>query len=129
MSSAYRVEVRGLDAMRRALRALGPEFSVALRLAHRDIANRIVAPAAAREAPRRSGTLAGDVRGLATQNAARVAVGRAAVPYANPIHWGWPRRNIAPNPFLQRAAELSRSRVQAEYEAAVSRSLSAVGFH
>ena len=26
--------------------------------------------------------------------------GGAKVPYAGPIHWGWPDRNIEPHPFI-----------------------------
>jgi hypothetical protein len=30
--------------------------------------------------------------------------GNAAVPYAGPIHWGWPARRITAQPFIQEAA-------------------------
>ena len=30
--------------------------------------------------------------------------GRKSVPYAGPIHWGWPRRNISPNTWVVDAA-------------------------
>jgi hypothetical protein len=127
--SQFRVDVRGLDAMRRALRLIDPEFAKALQKANKDVAHRIVAPVAAAEAPKRSGDLSRDVRGLASQREARVAVGRASVPYAMPIHWGWPRRNIAPNRFLERAATATRPRVHAAYESAVSAALARAGFH
>lgn len=128
MSQGYAVQVRGLDAMRRALRLLQPEFAKALRTANLEVAQRIVAPIAAQQAPKRTGALARDVRGLATQNRARVAVGRSALPYAAPIHWGWPARNIARNTFLNRAADIGRPLVEDAYERTVSRSLHAVGF-
>ena len=35
----------------------------------------------------------------------RVSVGRATVPYAGAIHWGWPARNISAQPFLTDAAK------------------------
>lgn len=128
MSQGYVVSVRGLHAMRQALRQLQPEFVKGLRQANVEVAQRIVAPIAADEAPKRTGALARDVRGLATQTRARVAVGRAKLPYAPPIHWGWPRRNIERNDFLVRAAEIGAPRVQAAYERVVSQSLRAVGF-
>ena len=31
--------------------------------------------------------------------------GRKAVPYAGPIHFGWPARNIEPQPFLYDALD------------------------
>jgi hypothetical protein len=40
---------------------------------------------------------------------ARVVAGRASVPYAPPIHWGWPARNIAAQPFVSQAAQATES--------------------
>lgn len=64
----------------------------------------MVATGAAKRAPRRSGRLAGSVRGNRAKGRATVLSGRASVPYAGPIHWGWPARNIAANPFMSDAA-------------------------
>lgn len=44
--------------------------------------------------PRRSGKLAGSVRGNRAKNKAEILIGRASVRYAGPILFGWPRRNI-----------------------------------
>ena len=60
--------------------------------------------AAAGAAPRRSGRLAADIRTAGTQRAGIVRVGRASLPYAGPIHWGWPARRIAAQPFAADAA-------------------------
>ena len=56
-------------------------------------------------APRRSGRLAGDVRPGRGKTRATVIVGRASVPYAGPINYGWPSRHIAANLFMNRAAD------------------------
>jgi hypothetical protein len=56
-------------------------------------------------APRRSGRLAGDVRAGKAKTKATIAVGRASVPYAGPVNYGWPRRHIAANLFMNRAAD------------------------
>ena len=37
-----------------------------------------------------------------TKRQAVVTAGRASVPYAGPINYGWPARNIAPSHFMQR---------------------------
>lgn len=58
-----------------------------------------VAAKAKAAAPHRTGRLAGSGRGNRAAGRAEVRFGGASVPYANPIHWGWPRRHIAPNPF------------------------------
>mgnify|MGYP001417864432 CR=1 FL=1 len=61
--------------------------------------------------PRVSGTLAGTPcagRGLFM---AGVRAGTAAFPYAGPIHYGWPARNIAPQPFLTAALQAQQARI------------------
>lgn len=64
----------------------------------------VVAAKAKQVAPRRSGTLAGDIRPGRKGRAGVVRVGSKKVPYAGPIHFGWRRRNIRPQPFLYQAA-------------------------
>lgn len=51
-----------------------------------------------------TGRLAGTVRPGATRTMAVARAGYARVPYAGPIHWGWPKRNIKAQPFLSDAA-------------------------
>jgi hypothetical protein len=65
--------------------------------ARRQVAQLVVraAPPARRTAPARSPPPAG----RAGQTAAVVRAGRASVPYAGPIHWGWPSRHITAQPF------------------------------
>lgn len=80
---------------------------------------RVAEPVAARAkriGPRRTGRLVGSVRPLATQRNARVAVGRKSIPYAGPIYWGWPARNIAPNKFVDRAAEQMEAQTRRQFE-------------
>lgn len=61
-------------------------------------------------APKRTGRLANTIRPGATKRKAYVRAGNNAkakrgVPYAGPIHWGWPFRHIKMNPFMTRAAQ------------------------
>jgi hypothetical protein len=37
------------------------------------------------------------------------------VPYANPIHWGWFKRNIKPQPFFVKALGITRDEVYQTY--------------
>lgn len=53
----------------------------------------------------RTGRLAGTVRGNRAKNKSVVSAGRSAVRYAGPQNYGWPRRNIAPQRFMQKADE------------------------
>lgn len=95
----------GIPPVVRALQAIGVEVED-LRDAFSEIA-RQGAVLAARYAPKRSGRLAGDVRGNRAYSKAVIAVGRTSVPYAGPINYGWAAHNIEPAGFMQRAdAEL-----------------------
>lgn len=94
------VRVEGLSAVTRALVGLGLEVDD-LKDAFSNIA-REGAELAAQYAPKRTGRLAGDVRGNRARSSANVAVGRVSVPYAGPINYGWAAHNITANGFMQR---------------------------
>lgn len=113
------VKVTGAKELRKAIRqvedaAAKKGMQADLKGAYRTAA-RVVEVAAKTEAPRRSGRLAGSIKAKGTTTGASiVAGGTKAVPYAGPIHYGWPSRPnrskgwrggpIAANPFLTRAA-------------------------
>lgn len=78
---------------------------------NREIATRMVRYARD-EAPIRTGRLSQSIR-VQTTTRGSLQVGASTV-YAGVIHWGWPRRNIAPNHFLTRA--LAQARVVEVYE-------------
>ena len=69
----------------------------------------VVKGAALPSAPRRSGKLSNTLRTGATQRAGIVRAGKKAVPYGNPIHWGWKSRNIEAQPWITNAAKASES--------------------
>jgi hypothetical protein len=96
--AAAGVQIVGAKRLRRTLKAAGIELED-LKAANAAVAS-LVAQAAAGRAPKRTGRLAASVRGNRAQARATVLAGRASVPYAGPIHWGWPRRGIKANPFL-----------------------------
>jgi phage gpG-like protein len=62
--------------------------------------------------PRRTGRLAASIRGNRAKNKAVVVAGRASVPYAGAINYGWKSRNIQPALFMQRTDQ--RMRPEAE---------------
>lgn len=95
------VRVTGLNKVVRELQALGLEVDD-LKDAFADIASD-AAQKAAGYAPRRSGRLVGSIRGNRAKNKAVVTAGKAKVPYAGAINYGWRRRRISPNPFMQKA--------------------------
>ena len=107
---ATRVEVKGAKELRRAFRQLPPEYRKELAAIHKRIA-RPVAETARVLAPKQSGALAASIRPLGSQRSGRIAAGRKSVPYAGPIHWGWPRRNIEPQPFLVDALTRNQNQI------------------
>lgn len=92
------VEVRGAKELRRRLKAAGDDLGD-LKATHKKIAQ-IVEFEALQLAPVVTGGLVRSIRSSGTQTAAITRAGRANVPYAGPIHWGWPQRNITAQPFL-----------------------------
>lgn len=108
------LRVEGARELRRALKQV--EGGVAdLKEIHAAAAT-LVKEQALYLVPRRSGLLASTVRSSGQVSAGVVRSGRAGVPYAGPIHFGWPARNIAPQPFLYDALDERRDEVFEMYE-------------
>lgn len=96
------VRVEGLNALVRDLEAAGVELED-LKDVFSDISGR-GARFASSFAPKKTGRLARSVRGNRAKNKAVISAGSArAVPWAGPINYGWPARNIAASSFMQRA--------------------------
>jgi hypothetical protein len=88
------VRVEGLNKTIKALQGFGVEVQDL-----KDVFSSIAkegARLASSFAPVKSGRLAGTVRGNKAKNKAVVIAGKAKVPYAGAINYGWPRRNIRP---------------------------------
>lgn len=114
---ADKIEVRGGRRFRSTLRRAGVDLGQ-LRAAHLGAAQVVTAAASP---PRRSGRLAATVRAAGTTTAAIVRAGFASVPYAGPIHWGWPSRSIAAQPFLSEAAQSTEAVWAAVYTTEVQK--------
>lgn len=111
------MRVEGARRLRATLKAAGVSVQD-LKDAHKEVAD-LVARAAAPAAPRASGALADSVRTAGTASAAIVRAGGARLPYAGPIHWGWPARNIRAQPWLADAAAETDTAWQGVYLQAV----------
>ena len=110
-------KVDGLKALQKEIRKTEDVgMKKQLRLANKEAAQ-VVADQAKVEVPRRSGRLARSIGVQASQTSAFVKAGTAArVPYAGPIHFGWPKRNIRPQPFLYEAMDKRIGEVRKAYE-------------
>jgi hypothetical protein len=118
------IEVQGAKALRSQLRAAGVDLAD-LRRAHRSVAD-LVTTASRPTAPVASGVLAASVRAAGQAGAALVRAGSAGIPYANPIHWGWPTRHIPARPWLWDTVEQQSDRIVDTYQAAVQLLLDAI---
>jgi hypothetical protein len=107
------VKVEGLTTLRRTMRQAGVDLQD-LKDAHAAVAQTVVRAAAPRT-PHRSGKLAASLRGSGQAGAAIVRAGRASVPYAGPIHWGWDARHIKAQPFLWDAIQDSKDQWTGTY--------------
>lgn len=91
-------------------------------------------------APKRSGDLAGDIRGNRAKSKAVVTAGRATIPYAGAVNYGWGssagsfkhgryasgiRGNYAGSGFMQKASDamepIAIARLESEINAAIRR--------
>ena len=123
MSDRVGFRVEGLSAVLRALKALGLEVDDL-----KDAFSRIAtegAQSAARHAPKKSGRLAGSLRGNRAQSKAVITAGRSSIRHAGPINYGWPARGIAPSGFMQKADDEMRPKalsiLEEEINAAIRR--------
>lgn len=66
--------------------------------------------------PKAGGALKNSIRPGATTRAAVVRAGGARVPYANPQHWGWPKRHIKAKYFMSSAAKQTEPIWVKQYE-------------
>ena len=117
------VRVEGLSKTVRALQGLGLEVDD-LKAAFSTIATE-AADAITDKVPRRTGRLAASIRGNKAKSKAVVRAGRAAVPYAGAINYGWPKRGIAPSLYMQRGEQeytpKAVNRLEEEIESAIRR--------
>jgi hypothetical protein len=110
-----RADVVGLREVQRDLRKLGDDTKTEMKDTHKAAAE-VVVLGAKRLVPYRTGALANSIRALASNTSGRVRAGSASVPYAGPIHFGWPARRIAPQPFIYDAMDQRVDEIRGLYD-------------
>jgi hypothetical protein len=118
------VQVTGAKELRKSLKQAGEDLGD-LKALNQAIGNMVVGVARGM-APTRTGALAGSLRAANIVGGVTVRAGSAGVPYAGPIHWGWPAHNIKAQPFVVEAAQTTEAEWVAMYEAEVDRILDKV---
>lgn len=114
MSNASGIKVKGYKAGIKALKAIGiPDSEIK---AAGSQAGEVVAREARNLVPVRTGRLRNSIRVSKALSRVSVSAGNnTRVPYANPIHWGWFKRNIKPQPFFTKALGITRDEVYRNY--------------
>lgn len=114
------LQLKGAKELARGLKQAGADLKD-LRQINKEAAQ-IVVPEAKSLAPKgKTGKLAASVRAGATQKAGVVRVGSKRVPYAGPINYGWPKHNIKPTMFANKAAKNTEPQWTQLYQDAVQK--------
>lgn len=106
------VKIQGIKSLSRELKKLSDELPKELKKIGKDAAE-IVAVEARGIVPVLSGRLRNKIKAGATTKGGDVRV--SGLPYANPIHFGWRKHNIRPNPFLYNALDSRTAEVIEAY--------------
>jgi hypothetical protein len=113
MANQAGIKVAGLKQAVKGLQEVGVPAQAIKEANQR--AGDLVLGAARPLVPVRTGRLVGTLRAAKALNKVSVSAGRASVPYANPIHWGWFKRHIQPQPFFVTALGYTRDEIRANY--------------
>lgn len=114
MNEPVGLKIKGLNKSIKALRDIGvPDAEIK---AAGTQSGELVANEARGLVPVRTGALRNSIRVSKALRKVTVSAGNnKRVPYANPIHWGWFKRNIKPQPFFTKALGLTREQVYRNY--------------
>ena len=113
------IKVTNLKEINRALKNIGAPVEE-IKKAGKE-SGELVASEARGLVPIRTGALRNSIRvgatarGRITVSAGNNRKSKSGVPYANPIHWGWFKRNIKPQPFFVKALGYTRAEVYENY--------------
>lgn len=110
------IQVTGLKELVAECKAVSKALPKELAAINKDAAAALV-PIARGLCPHVTGDLASSIRAGATARSGTIkAGGTKGVLYAPPIHWGWPSRNISPQPFLMEALQGNVLAISERYE-------------
>ena len=111
------VEIEGLKELQRTMGRVSRKDVVReIRSANKQAAD-VVAQEAKRIVPVQTGRLKKSIGAQAQREAGYVKAGTPkGVPYAGSIHFGWPARGIAPQPFIYDALDARIDEVRETYE-------------
>lgn len=118
------VKVLGLAQLSRDIKKADSELVKEIKKEAKVALTDLVKPAAERRVPvGLTGKLKKSIRVSVVSAKASLMAGRKTVPYANPIHWGWPSRGIAKTEFLTEAIYEKQDKIEGAYFRVVDRLL------
>lgn len=113
--------VSGLQELHSRLhRVRDHELDSEMQAIHVELAREVLAKAEPNVPVGKTGRLKASLRAAGTVRDAIGRVGKASVPYAPGIHWGWPARGIRSRPFLQDASAAIERDVTDRYDRQVA---------
>ena len=116
------IKVEGAKELRREIRKVeSKDLKDELKRANKAAALQVAEEAKTSTVPVRSGALKKAITALGSATKGQVKAGKKATPYAGPIHFGWPARNIEPQPFLYEALSKKWDDVFSNYEKAMEK--------
>lgn len=114
MSDVSGIKVKNFKATLKALQEIGVP-TAEIKAANKEAGNTVLV-AARPFVPVRTGRLLASLKVNNALNVVRVSAGNnRSLPYANPIHWGWFRRGIKPQPFFTKALNMSTGKIYESY--------------
>ncbi len=125
MAAQSGIKVSGAKEFRAAMKRMEADLKDYTAVNKR--AAQMVADTARERAPVLTGALQGSIRPGATRTRGYVKAGGRGIPYAGPIHFGWPRRNIRPQPFIFDALDERKDAVVEQYERHIEALVEKVG--
>jgi phage gpG-like protein len=100
---AEEISISGVKEVTDTLKKLGRDLESNIEL-NKELSTTLSQKASAM-APKLTGELASSVVGNPSAEKAQILAGSAAVPYAGVQEYGWPERNIRPQPYLNPAVK------------------------
>jgi hypothetical protein len=120
MAEPAGVKVKGYKQAIKALQAIGVP-AAEIKAAGSE-AGELVANEARGLVPVKTGALRNSIRVSKALTKVTVSAGNnRSIPYANPIHWGWFKRNIRPQAFFVKALGITRDEVYRNYYRSLDR--------
>ena len=115
-----KVEVKNLKSLQREVRRVkDKELNAEMKKANKAAAG-VAVEKGKPKAPKVSGSLASSIKAANSAKYAAVKAGSPKkVPYAGVQHFGWPARNIQPQPFLDEAIRENFGEIRDTYEDAL----------